>query len=175
MGLHDRLRARPLPTETVRIPVDPEAAATAERDLDAAAWALEEARTRGSADLAELRARAAATRAAVDGLQYESVTLRGLPPAEWEALIDQHPPPEDGARPGAQWNPATFRPALLAACVVPADGEDPPSASDWEQIAKDGSLSAGELNTLFSAAVALNLRTPASAVGKGSSATRSSS
>jgi hypothetical protein len=69
---------------------------------------------------------------------------------------------------GQRWNPTTFRPAVLAACVVTADGEDPMSADDWEQAAKLGEIGVGEYNALFSAAVNLNLRAPASAVGNGS-------
>lgn len=165
MGLRDRLRARQLPTASVRLPLDPVAYAAAEREVESATWALEEARARGSVDVAELRARVAAAREAFDACEFETVTVRALPPSEWEALLDEHPPNDEQRAAGAQWNLASFRPALLAASVVPADGDEPSAAEEWEQFAKDGTLSAGELNGLFNAAVNLNLRVPSSAVG----------
>lgn len=167
MSLRDRLRARQLPTETVRLPLDPAAYARAERELDAATWALEEARARASVDVAELRARVASAREVFDACEVETVTVRALPPAEWEALLDEHPPTDEQRAAGAQWNLHSFRPALLAASVVPADGDEPSGLDEWEQFAKDGTLAAGELNALFNTAVSLNLRAPSSAVGKG--------
>jgi hypothetical protein len=96
------------------------------------------------------------------------LTLRTLPPPEWEALVELHSATQEQQEQGHRWNPTTFRPAVLAACVVPEDGEQPLTADDWEQIVKDGQLAAGEYNALFTAAVNLNLRAPASAVGNGS-------
>lgn len=166
MGLGDRLRARKPPTETVRLPHDPAQYAQAERDLEAARWALEDARTRGYQDLSALRERVAAAQVTLDGCGCEQVTLQALSPAEWEALVDLHPATEGQDKAGAMWHTATFRPALLAACMVPADGEAPLSETDWDVLAKDGALAPGELNTLFNAAVNINLRVPAVATGK---------
>lgn len=167
MGLADRLRSRKLPTEVVRLPIDPAEYAAAERELEAATLELEEARARGSVDLTELRARVDSARARLDACDCEEVTLRALPPAEWETLVNLHPPTEAQRAAGAQWNVATLRPALLAASVVPAEGDEPLTEADWEQLSKESVLAAGELTALFNAAVALNARAPSSDVGKG--------
>jgi hypothetical protein len=168
MGLGDRLRARKPPTETVRLPHDPAQYAQAERDLEGARWALEDARSRGYQDLSALRERVDTAQVRLDGCKCELVTLRALPPAEWEALVDLHPATEEHSKFGALWNTATFRPALLAACVVPAEGEGPLSEADWDVLSKDGALAPGELNTLFNSAVNINLRVPSAASGKDS-------
>lgn len=167
MSLREQLRGRAQPTETVRLPVDPAGYARRERELAAATWELEQARATGGVDTARLRARVHAAQVAVDESPCIEVVLRALPPPEWEALVDLHPPMAEQQERGMQWNPATFRPALLAACVVPPDGEKALTAEEWEQVVKAGELGSGEYNTLCNAAVQLNLRAPASAVGKG--------
>jgi hypothetical protein len=166
MGLGDRLRSRKPPTDTVRLPHDPAQYAQAERDLEGARWALEDARSRGYQDLSVLRERVDTAQSRLDGCECELVTLRALSPAEWEALVDLHPATDEQSKVGASWNTTTFRPALLAAVVVPADGEDPMSEADWDLLVKDGGLAPGELNTLFNSAVNINLRTPSAAAGK---------
>lgn len=168
MSLREQLRGRSLPTEVVRLPRDPAEHARRERALAAAQWALDEARASGGLDTAGLRARVADAQAALDEAPCLEVTLRTVPPPEWEALVELHPPTDEQQARGMQWNPATFRPALLVACVVTPDGEDPLTADDWVQVVKAGELATGEFNTLCNAAVQLNLRSPASAVGKGS-------
>lgn len=166
-SLRDRLRARPLPSTTVYLPADPAAATRLEQEAATAEWQLEAARARGSIDVAAERARVAQARAALDGLPTEPVLLRAVAPAEWEALVDMHPATEEQRAAGHTWNVATFRPALLAASVVPPDGEDPLTDEDWAQLSKDGAIGVGELSALYTAAVNLNWRGPASAVGKG--------
>jgi hypothetical protein len=168
MSLRDQLRGRSQPTEVIRLPLDPSAWTRVERELAALRWQLEEARSQGGRDTTALRARVEDAQARLDGLPCMEVTLRALPPPEWEALVELHPATEEQQTQGQRWNPTTFRPAVLAACVVTADGEDPMSADDWEQAAKLGEIGVGEYNALFSAAVNLNLRAPASAVGNGS-------
>jgi hypothetical protein len=165
MSFRDQLRGRSLPTEVVRLPLDPSAWSRAERVLGEAQWALDEARGAGGRDTAPLRAKLGDAQAALDGLPCLEVTLRTLPPPEWEALVELHPATEE--QPGMQWNAATFRPALLAACAVTPDGEDPLTAEDWGQVVKDGRLTTGEYVALCNAAITLNLRAPASAVGNG--------
>ncbi len=167
MSLRDRLRDRQLPTQVVPIAVDMEAHARLSRELDEAVFALEDARARGVFDLAALRHRVDQARTALDGLEVEPVTLRALAPAEWEALVEMHSPTDEQQAGGAQWTVSTFRPALLEASVVPAEGEEPLTETEWEQVAKDGTLAMGELSALFNAAVALNLRGPSTSVGKG--------
>lgn len=168
MGLADRLRARSHPTESVPLPLDPQAYARAERELLAAMAALEEARAEGVVDLDRLEARVDAAQVVLDTCEVEKVTVRALPPEEWEALVDLHPPNEAQRANGALWNITTFRPALLSLSVVPAEGEEPLSEADWAALSKEaGALAAGELNALFNASVSVNFRTPSSAVGKG--------
>jgi hypothetical protein len=168
MSLRDQLRGRALPTEVVRLPVDRAAYARCERELSAAQWELEQARGAGGRDTAALRARAAAAQASLNAQQCVEVTLRTLPPPEWEALVEMHRATEEQQAQRMLWNPATFNPAVLAACVVPADGDEPMSADDWAQLVKAGELTMGEYRTLCDAAISLNLREPSSAVGKGS-------
>lgn len=164
--LRDRLRQRQLPTEVVELPLDPAEFAARDRALTSAQWALETARDRGSGDLGPFRAELAAAQSALAQMEVISVTLRALPAADWEALLELHPPTDAERDKGAQWAPS-FRLALVAASVVPADGEAPTSEADWEAMAKDGSLGAGEINALFTVALNLNLRAPDSHVGKG--------
>jgi hypothetical protein len=166
VSLLDRLRARELPTAVVPIPVDAVAYARLDGALQQAVWRLEDARSRGGGDIGVLRAEAQAAQAALDGCAVDLVTLRALPPAEWEALVDAHPPTEEQLNGGAQWNLQSFRPALLAVSVVADDGDAPVSESDWAALAKEPSLTGGELAALFHAAVTLNLRGPSASVGK---------
>jgi hypothetical protein len=167
MSLREQLRGRSLATEVVLLPREPARYTQCERALAAAQWALDEARATGVPDTAGLRARVADAQAALDAQPCIEVTLRPLPPPEWEALVELHAANEEQQARGMQWNPTTFRPALLAACVVPPEGEDALSAEEWEQLVKDGQLATGEYNALCNAAVQVNLRAPASAVGKG--------
>jgi len=169
VSLRDQLRGRSLPTEVVRLPLDPTAWSRAERARGEAQWALDEARGTGGRDTTGLRAQVATAQEQLDALPCLEVMLRTLPPPEWEALVELHPATEDQQGRGMQWNPATFRPALLAACVVPPEDEpEPLTAEYWEGVVKAGELGAGEYNMLVNSAVALNLRTPASAVGNAS-------
>jgi hypothetical protein len=166
VSLRDRLRDRPLPTETVVLPLDPPAHAVRQRQCVAAEWELEAARDRASGDLAALRADVAAAQAALAELATVTVTLRALPAADWEALLELHPAADADREKGASWGPG-FRLALLAVSVVPDDGDTPTTEAEWEGMAKDGSLGAGEINALFTVAVGLNLRSPDTRVGKG--------
>jgi hypothetical protein len=86
------------------------------------------------------------------------VTLTALPPKEFEALIAK---PEHAPRDGKteQWNPETFPKACFLACVDTADL----SADEWEAFI-DGSLSQGERDALFLAAVGVNARWPSGSI-----------
>jgi hypothetical protein len=93
-----------------------------------------------------------------------TVEVRALPPVEWEALIGLHPPPEaDQGR--LMWHEPTFRPALLAACVVAPDGTQR-DEQWWAGLWKAGTVTAGELNSLYYTAVRLNQQGPQARVGK---------
>lgn len=149
MSLRDRLRARSRPTATHDLRVEDDTAARNEL-----AAALQ--------DGAPERIEAAQT-----ALQtcYETLHLTALPPADMEALIAAHPAPGGS---DSAWNPATFIPALLVACVGGDATED-----DWAEWTTKGPLSVGESRDLLNAVLAVNYRTPDLSVGKGSPPTRS--
>jgi len=86
------------------------------------------------------------------------VTLRALPPAEFEALIAK---PEFAPREGQneRWNAETFPRAAFLACVDTSDL----TADEWSAFV-DGSLSQGERESLFLAAISINARWPSGAV-----------
>jgi hypothetical protein len=98
---------------------------------------------------------------------YE-VTVRALPGDEWDALVQLHPPTPEQAAEGWEWNIATFRPALLAACVdSPADQADPLTEQEWAELLIV--MSVGERDQLYGAAFDVNAnRWPTADVGKGS-------
>lgn len=97
----------------------------------------------------------------------EVFELRALSADEWEVLVAEHPPTEAQATRGASWDVTTFRPALLAACVLTPDGEEPLTAEDWTDLASSGAMAAGEVNLLYGTALELNDRSPLASVGKG--------
>lgn len=163
-SLADQFRGRRLPTQVVPLPRDPDQYDRVARDLAGARWALEEARGRGAVDTAALRAGVDALQVELDAQPVLQVTLTALPPDEWEDLVDAHPPTEADQARGYQWDPRALRPHLLAAAVVVPAGQARP---DWEQLAKSGEVTAGELAGLFDAAVMLNMRGLSAAVGKG--------
>lgn len=103
----------------------------------------------------------------------ELIEMRAMPAGDWEALVALHPPTEEQLEQGAEWNIATFRPALLASAVVTPGGEEPLSTQDWADLTASGAMTIGELNALFSVAVSLNDRAPMMTVGKGSADPRS--
>lgn len=104
---------------------------------------------------------------AADGGEQEQFELHAIPPGEWEALVALHPPTEAQSARGDQWDISTFRPALLAASVVPPTGEDGLTEADWADAAVQGWLTIGELNVLLGVAISLNDRSPLVSVGKG--------
>jgi hypothetical protein len=162
--LAEQFAGRSLPTQVVALPRDPDAYQRLDRELAAAHWALEQARARGALDTSAERAAVQDLQDRVDDAPVLQVTLTALAPDRWEQLVDEHPPtPEDLAR-GYQWDPRAMRAPLLAAAVVLPDGQAPP---DWDQMAKAGTITAGELASLFDAAVMLNMRGLSAAVGKG--------
>jgi hypothetical protein len=101
-----------------------------------------------------------------EGDDPERVTLTALLPKVWEDLVLAHPPTPEEQEGGAWWHVETFRPAVLEACVVTPEGEDPLTAADWQELATGGHLAAGELVLLFNVAVRLNDRSPLMSVGK---------
>ena len=170
MSRRDRLRARPskLPTAECPLPADPAAYAAAEQ-----AVALLEAFRKGvdpgdDEQLQRAQSRLDAARQALADLDVEVYRFRCLEPKRWEELVDAHPPTDEQRRGGWQWDVATFRPALLAACDIPPDGEDALDARAWVEVAEEGQMTPGELEKLFATAVQLNARAPSPSLGKGS-------
>ena len=172
----EQLRARPskLPTAECPLPADPAAYAAAEQAVGLLeTFAAAAARTGDDEQLQHARARLEQARAALADQPLEVYTFRCLEPKRWEELVDAHPPTDEQRRNGWQWDVATFRPALLAACYVPPDGDEPLDARAWVEVAEEGQMTPGELEKLFGTAAALNARAPSPSLGKGSTQTHS--
>jgi hypothetical protein len=158
-GRRERLLARRRPTTIHQLAVEDDVVAVAE--LGAAKDAVDTARFRSDDGaqqaVTDAEKRLKAARAAVEAC-YEPVTLTALPPAEFEALIAK---PEFAARDGKEerWNADTFPRACFLACVDTSDL----TADEWAGFV-DGSLSQGEREALFLAAVGVNARWPSGAV-----------
>lgn len=169
MSLRDRLRARPLPSETVRFPDDMAEWTAAHQQLQNAAAAVEDA-LKGGDPPPELLAAEEAAQARVEALETIEWLVRALSPSDYEALLAQHPAADDEHA----YDAATFYPALLAETT--SSGGESMTAQEWAEVtASGGGLTLAELNYLVDTALRLN--TTASvvqdAVGKGSSPTRS--
>jgi hypothetical protein len=176
MGLREILPSRGLPETTYPIrAVTSAVLADAEAELSAARTALAVAEGAKRVSTAH-RDRVSAAEDAVAAC-YHVLTVRALPPAEYEALVAEHAPGDDadGKRRMA-FNQATLMPALLAVCVFDGPDEAEPALSEgeWrEQIAK-GSGSAGETGALFATVWAINDRSPDVNIPKGSTQTHNS-
>lgn len=102
----------------------------------------------------------------VEGAAADEVIVRALHAPEWDALVQLHPPTPEQAENGWQWNVATFRPALLAACATTPDGEDPLDEAEWAQLLL--LMPVGDRELLFGGALDVNEnRWPGAEVGKG--------
>jgi hypothetical protein len=119
----ERLRARQQPTYTLRICDDDEAKARlarAERAQRLAQDAVDLEPDDPKAKTVMARADKAVdeARAAVDAATLMTLTFRGLPRPDYVALVKAHPPTEEQAEDGSDWNPDTFPAALIAAASV---------------------------------------------------------
>lgn len=159
-GLRDRLMARQRPTQRVGLLIDDDTQARREVALAEEAWRVAHLAAKEERDTAVRAARRELDKAvkALDGC-YATVTVRALPPRDFEALMAAHPVPED-QKDGGLWNDKTFPRALFLAC---ADGM---SSSEWEDFL-DSQCSQAERLQLFDAAIGVNLRAPSYAVPKG--------
>lgn len=159
-GLRERLlnRARPSGACPVRVEDDTDAREEAEQ----ARILLNLLQMRGdAADQAAVRKARARLKKAEQALRgcYEFVTLRALPPDDFEALVADHKPrPETDDR---MWNGATFPKACFLACV-----ESDLSAEDWQHVWTTV-LSNAERIELSNAAIRVNIRVPDSSLPKG--------
>lgn len=138
MGLTDRLATRKRPTTTHSLRIDDDKVARSE--LAAAVAAGDEARI-------------VAARLAVEAC-YEQLTLTALPPVKFETLLEDHPPPP-AEKAQKMFNPATFVPALLAACV-----DSDVDEATWTEYTTTGAMTIGEKAALFQAAWDINYREP---------------
>jgi len=149
MSLREQLLARGLPETTVPIRKGRIA------DVKAARERLDEAvrlRDKSPGIEEQLEQEVRDARAALDAL-YEDVTVRAIPPADYETLVAEHPPTDEQLDEGMDWNPSTFVPALLAATV-----DQPWSEQEWVELCSAGPLALGEVADLFEAAVKINGR-----------------
>jgi len=131
-----------------------QAVADARERLETASFRVDDgadaARTVAQAELDRANAALAAC--------YEPVVVRALPPAEFEALVAQHPPRDGKDEP---YNPETFNPELFLACV-----QGDYTREEWEtEIIPQ--LSKGEQLGLITAAVGLNGRMTDGVIPKG--------
>jgi hypothetical protein len=176
MGLRDELRGRGLPQATFSIRrVPSEELAAAEAELDAAIGELRDAEAARRVSSA-LRQQVEDAAARLDAC-FRELTIRALPPADLEALVNAHPATEAQRDkvPDAAWNRDTFAPALLAVCVFDEPGATEPALteSEWVQETTKGSMSLGEIGALFEACWRVNDRSPDVRLPKGSTPTRS--
>jgi hypothetical protein len=88
-----------------------------------------------------------------------TLTFRALPRPAWEGLLKAHPPTEDGANVGHEYNVESFPAALIAASSV--DGMSEGDAQELLDTWPDGDAKA-----LFTAALLVNQTTRAD-LGKG--------
>lgn len=160
MSLKERLRARARPQATFALRMADTSDATRELEEATREWRLAQLRDDDGSHRKEIAAAKKKVDAAEKTLAdcYEQLTLVALPPAEMEALIAAHPA-KDGDAP---WNEATFRPAVLAACV-----EGDMTEADWAEFLAAGPVSLGEVRALWAAVMSVNDRSPDITIPKG--------
>ena len=145
MGLNDRLKTKKRSTDTYPLRIQDDAKARAE--LAAARAAGDESRT-------------VAAQLAIEAC-YEQVTIIAMDPPKFEDLLEKHPPPPEQAD-KKLFNPVTFVPALLAACV-----DSDVTVEDWIEYTTMGTMTRGEVADLFNTVWDLNNRIPRSDILKG--------
>lgn len=137
-----------LPTTTVSVvtnPADGAALAALERDLQAAV-AYDEQHNEPDTAPAVLR-RIEELEAAARSTTF---TLRALSAKAWSDLEAAHPPVEGS---GYRYNPDTFEPAAVAACII-----DPPGATTESVDRLRASVASGQWAALWGAVAALNMQ-----------------
>lgn len=166
-SLRERLLARERPSHRVALQMQDPTAAIREAALAEDAWRTchlmpdgPERETAVRKAKRELDKTARAVNAC-----YEQVTVRALPPEDFEHLVAAHPPRDvkelkAGEEPDEAWDGAKFPRALFLACV---DGEL--SREEWEKFL-DGQCSQAERDQLFFAAQVINVRVPSVAIPK---------
>lgn len=168
MGALDTLRSRGLPQSTYLLRAVPSSElAAAQREYVSAHAALREAEAAKRVTSAHKRA----LDKALDRVHgcFITLTIRALPPAELEDLIDAHKPDDDEREQGSIFHRKTFAPELIARCVFDSDDAEKPSgsAAEWDEQMTGGNMSLGEAASLFQACWDVNDRTPDPDVPKG--------
>jgi hypothetical protein len=79
-----------------------------------------------------------------------SLTVQHISGPAYNALLDEHPPTARNEDDGQPYNPTTFAPALVRACLAEPQLSDGEFAELWEQ------LSNPEATVLFTAALIVN-------------------
>ncbi|WP_405149430.1 hypothetical protein OG589_14500 [Sphaerisporangium sp. NBC_01403] len=159
MSLRERLLNRPRPMAAYPLRVDDDT--QARKDMEQARTLLRLLQLQGeSADESAVKAAKADLAKAEAALAacYEPVTLRAMPPDDFEALIALHKPREGTEE--TSWNLDTFPQACLMACV-----ESDLTEAEWGQVWKEV-LSQGERGELCTAAIRVNVRVPESTLPK---------
>lgn len=167
MSQRDRMLGRRIPPTPVSIRVDfgPESeAAFAEHET--ALRDLETAESRG-VDYAAAQACVDETKAALEPYQ-EILQVSPIPPSVYDDLIGENPPTDEQRKQNYSWNPDTFGPALLAACIgQELPDNDRMSEKDWIAWASGSGAGHGEYVALVNTCLAVNDRTLNVHVGKG--------
>lgn len=102
----------------------------------------------------QLPARTVTLAPVVQGADPDDYEVRALDGDLWDGLVRAHPPTEAQRVEGWGWDSATFRPALLAACVVTPDGEEPLTEKEWADLLPR--MPAGQRDRLYMAALDVN-------------------
>ncbi|WP_433234028.1 hypothetical protein [Actinomadura nitritigenes] len=166
-SLRERLLARERPSHRVALQMEDPTAAIREAALAEDAWRtchlMQDGPDREAA-IRKAKRELDKTAKAVNDC-YDEVTLRAIPPAEFEALQAAHPPRDakelrPGEEPDEIWNASTFPRALFLKCV---DGDL--SQTEWEKFL-DEQCSQAERTQLFYAAQVINIRVPSVAIPK---------
>lgn len=148
-SLREQLLGRPRPT--LQCPIAVADTAAAERAATEAQAELQLLVLTGEADAAaEARQRLQEAKTALEAC-FQPVTLTALPPDEFEALADAHPPRE--GTDDEAWNVDTFPRACFLACA-PTDL----STQEWETFLSER-VNDGERARLYGTALAVNVRT----------------
>lgn len=85
------------------------------------------------------------------GDEEMTILLRAISSAEYDALLDEHPPTKDQRAEGATFNSDTFPPALFSrVCVEPKV-----SYEDALEIWESGGYSRGDIGALWNQSLAL--------------------
>ncbi len=161
MSQRDRLLGRQIPPTEVRIRID-----YTTPGVDRLFTELQAAAVAENAATPEGLERFRAAQAACDPYS-EVLAVSAIPANEYDALVSEHPPSTDQREIGHVWNPDTFWPALLAACIG-QNAVDPMTEKDWAEWGRiPGAAASGEIGALFAICLSMNDRSPDMHVGKG--------